>query len=106
MGDQRSAQAGALNPIRSVTTAIGVIAAGAVADVALPADAAFGDPGGVAFVVEADFDGAPGDPSLGIVAAWVSDPVLGVVTVRFSSTPGPTGAVAAQKLLIARKPRG
>lgn len=100
MGSPRTGDAGAILTTRRVTTAVGIIGAGLALDVLLPADAAFGDPGGVTKPVRADFNGAPGDPDLGIIGAWVSDPVLGVVTVRFSAQPGPTGAVAAQNLII------
>jgi hypothetical protein len=101
MGAERSAQAGPLFPIRTVTTAIGVVAAAGSLDVALPADAAFA----ADIPVDVGFAAAPGDPSLGIAGAWVSDPTTGVVTVRFVGLPGPTAAVAAQKLNVSARPR-
>jgi hypothetical protein len=102
--NQRAGDAGPVLISRRATVAIGIIAAGGSADVALPADAALADPSGaVAVPVDADFDGAPGDASLGIIAAWVSNPTTGVVTVRFCGLPGPTLAVAAQKILVTRK---
>ena len=102
MTTQRAGDAGPIFPSRRATVAIGIIAAGGSADVALPADAAFIG-GAVAVPVDADFDGAPGDASLGIIGAWVSDPATGVITVRFCGLPGPTAAVAAQKIIVARK---
>lgn len=106
MGAQRAAQAGALTPVRQLTIAVGIIAAGGHLDVDLPADPAFADPSGAVSVpVTADFDGgAPGDASLAILGAWVKTPTTGVVTVRFGGFPGPTAAIAAQKIIVTRVP--
>jgi hypothetical protein len=102
--NQRAGDAGPVLVSRRYTVAVGIIAAAGSADVALPPDAAFADPSGaVAVPVDADFDGAPGDGDLGIIGAWVSTPATGVVTVRFCGLPGPTAAVAAQKILVTRK---
>lgn len=98
--NNRSGDAGPVLPVRRVTVAVGIVAAGDHLDVALPADIAFGDPGSVVKPVRVDFDGAPGDTALGIIAAWVSNPLTGVVTVRFCALAGPTAAVPAQKLVV------
>lgn len=93
----RSAQAGKLEFTRRVTLTTGIIADGTHADVDAVADLVWA--GGVARPLGVSFDGAPLDANLGILGAWVSDPVLGVVTVRFTAAGGATASVA-QKLAI------
>ncbi len=89
---QRTGTTGPVEAHRDVSAAVGVVAAGAVADVALAADTGLI---GVD-VVRADLRGAPYDPAIGLVGAS-NDPATGVVTVRVIAG---TGGVAAGALLL------
>jgi hypothetical protein len=80
---QRSGQSGPVEAQQVVTVTVPGITDGDTADVALPANASFINAG----AVRADFNGAP-LANLGIVAAWVSAPSTGVVTIRFSALTG------------------
>jgi hypothetical protein len=83
----RSGTTGPVEVIRDILMAVGVVAAGASADVALPADAAW-------IGVDALSVSMRGAPLANLVlgGAWVSDPVTGVVTVRVLAGTGGIGA--------------
>lgn len=98
MGTNRAADAGALFPIRRKTVVVPNITDGDTADVALAADLAFADSGSVVKPVSVTFAAAP-LANLGIVGAWVSNPLTGVVTVRFSALTGNV-ATANQNILV------
>jgi hypothetical protein len=99
MSDPRRSEAGALLANRTQNPTVPNITDGDTADVALTADLAFA--GAVAVPVDASFQGAP-LANLGIVGAWVSNIVTGVVTVRFSALTGNV-ATAAQLINIQRR---
>lgn len=75
---QRSGQAGVIEAQMTQSPTVGNITDGDTLDVNLTADANFIG----ARTVRADFNEAV-PASLGIVGAWVSNAVTGVVTVRF-----------------------
>jgi len=84
---QRTGTTGPILKERDFTFAIGVVAAGAVADVSHAADLGLK---GID-VVRVDLVGAPYDPALALVGGW-NDPATGIVTVRVLAATGGIGA--------------
>lgn len=97
---ERAGESGPVLQDTTQTVVVPNITDGDTADVALTADAQFAGSGSLAKGVLATFAGVP-LANLGIVGAWVSNTVTGVVTIRFSALTGNV-ATANQAVRVRR----